>query len=103
MVLWVVILYWPPYMYRIQKEESWICVDGTERIHGDRWEVAHKIQQAIFHTFGLPSAIGIGPNKFLAKVILDIEAKKTGIAECTYEQVKEKLWPQSVEVINTFI
>ncbi|MGI6227658.1 MAG: DNA polymerase thumb domain-containing protein, partial [Peptococcales bacterium] len=78
-------------------DESWICVDGTERLFGDRWEIAKKIKGAIEARFGLPTCIGIGPNKFLAKVILDIAAKKNGIAECRYEDVPDKLWPQPVE------
>jgi DNA polymerase V len=42
--------------------------------------------------FELPSAIGIGPNMLLSKICLDVDAKKTGVAEWTYEDVKEKLW-----------
>lgn len=80
-------------------DEFWICVDGTERLFGDKWEVAQKIKDAIRERFGLPSCIGIGPNKFLSKVILDIEAKQLGIAECQYEDVQEKIWPQPVEKI----
>lgn len=80
-------------------DEAWICTDGTEKLFGDRWEVARKIRDTIYEETNLPSCIGIGPNKFLAKVILDIEAKKTGIAECRYQDVKDKLWPQNVEDI----
>ncbi|MDK2824581.1 MAG: polymerase [Clostridia bacterium] len=80
-------------------DEFWICIDGTEKLFGDRWMVAKKIRQSILDRFRLPSCIGIGPNKFLAKVILDIEAKQTGIAECQYEDVSQKLWPQPVEQI----
>ncbi|QGT99351.1 Putative UV-damage repair protein UvrX [Candidatus Syntrophocurvum alkaliphilum] len=80
-------------------DESWICTDGTEKLFGNRWEVARKIRETIYEETGLPSCIGIGPNKFLAKVILDIEAKKNGIAECKYKDVEDKLWPQKVEAI----
>ncbi len=80
-------------------DEAWVCTDGTEKIFGNRWEVAQKIQDKIYQETSLPSCIGIGPNKFLAKVILDIEAKKSGIAECQYRDVPEKLWPQNVENI----
>lgn len=80
-------------------DEAWICTDGTEKLFGDRWEVAKKIKETIQKETNLPSCIGIGPNKFLSKVILDIEAKKTGIAECQYQDVKEKLWPQNIENI----
>ncbi|HEX6922188.1 MAG TPA: UV damage repair protein UvrX [Bacillales bacterium] len=77
-------------------DEFWICTDGTEKLFGNRWEVARKIRAAIFKRFGIPSCIGIGPNKFLAKVILDVEAKTKGIAECQYEDVYRKLWPQPI-------
>lgn len=80
-------------------DEFWICVDGTERLFGDSWQIAEKIKTKIFKQYRLPCCIGIGPNKFLAKVILDIEAKKQDIAECQYEDVPHKLWPQEVEKI----
>lgn len=77
-------------------DEFWICTDGTEKLFGDRWEVAHQIRNEILEKFRLPSCIGIGPNKFLSKVILDVEAKKSGIAECQYEDIRRKLWPQPI-------
>ena len=44
---------------------------------------------------GLQATAGIGDNFFLAKVALDIYAKKekNGIARITSDEVKEKLWP----------
>lgn len=44
---------------------------------------------------GLQATAGIGDNFFLAKVALDIYAKKekNGIARITANEVKEKLWP----------
>ena len=44
---------------------------------------------------GLQATAGIGDNFFLAKVALDIYAKKekNGIAKITSNEVKEKLWP----------
>lgn len=44
---------------------------------------------------GLQATAGIGDNFFLAKVALDIYAKKerNGIARITSNEVKEKLWP----------
>jgi len=80
-------------------DEWWICVDGLEHLLGDAWTIAHRIRAAIYEEFGLPSSIGIGPNKFVAKVILDIEGKRTGIASCSYEEIAEKLWPQPVQNI----
>lgn len=82
-------------------DEVWVTVNGLEKLFGNRWEIAHKIQKAILETFGITSAIGIGDNKFLAKVVLDLHAKKLpdGIAECRYEDVAKKLWPSPVEKV----
>ncbi|MFZ7103915.1 MAG: DNA polymerase thumb domain-containing protein [Peptococcaceae bacterium] len=80
-------------------DEFWVCIDGTENLLGDKWKIAETIKENILARFGLPSCIGIGPNKFLAKVILDVEAKTIGIAECRYEDVARKIWPQPIEKI----
>lgn len=82
-------------------DEVWVTVNGLEKLFGNRWEIAKKIKHAIFEKFGITSAIGIGDNKFLAKVVLDLHAKKAenGIAECKYEDVPEKLWPTPVEKV----
>ncbi|MEC1718347.1 Y-family DNA polymerase [Schinkia azotoformans] len=78
------------HMYSI--DESFLKIDGTERLWGSTQETAEKIREAIKQQFNLPCAIGIGPNMLLAKLCLDLEAKKSGIAKWTYEDVKTKLW-----------
>lgn len=80
-------------------DETWITVNGTEKLYGDRWQVAKLIKNDLLNTFGLTCSIGIGDNKFLAKVVMDLHAKKQGIAECTYEDVQKMLWPFPVEKI----
>lgn len=82
-------------------DEVWVTVNGLEKLFGDRFDIAQKIQVAILQQFGITSTIGIGDNKFLAKVVMDLHAKKTasGIAECTYEDVRTKLWPAPVEKV----
>lgn len=80
-------------------DEIWITVNGLQKLFGSPWEIAEQIKQDILDSFGLTCSIGIGDNKFLAKVVMDLHAKKHGIAECRYEDVKEKLWPFPVESI----
>lgn len=80
-------------------DETWITVNGLEKSFGTRRQIAELIQQDIFNTFGLTCSIGIGDNKFLAKVVMDLYAKKESIAECRYEDVETKLWPFPVEKI----
>lgn len=74
-------------------DESFVRLDGTERLWGTAREAALLIQNAIEREMGLPSTIGIGPNMLLAKLCLDLEGKKKGIAEWNYADVPTKLWP----------
>ena len=58
-------------------------------------ELAVKILQTIEAKTGLTATCGIGPNMLLAKLAMDIDAKKykNGIAKWTYEDIETKLWP----------
>ncbi len=58
------------------------------------YELAKEILDEITKRTGLTATCGIGPNILLAKVAMDVEAKKdkNGIAKWTYEDVKSKLW-----------
>lgn len=80
-------------------DEIWITVSGLEKLFGDAWQIARKIKADILDKFGITCSIGIGDNKFLAKVVMDLYAKKQGIAACRYEDVAEKLWPVPIEKI----
>jgi len=80
-------------------DEIWVTVNGLEKLLGTPWQIAEQIKHDILDKFGISSAIGIGDNKFLAKVVMDLHGKKSGIAECRYEDVEEKLWPFPVENI----
>jgi len=59
------------------------------------YELAEEILNTIYKKTGLTATCGIGPNLLLAKVAMDIEAKKykNGIAKWTYNDIEEKLWP----------
>ena len=58
-------------------------------------EMVSTIINKIKEDTGLQATAGIGDNFFLAKVALDIYAKKekSGIAIVTSDEIKEKLWP----------
>lgn len=73
-------------------DESFIKVDGALHLWGDAHTIAKKIKADIEREFQLPCAAGIGPNMLLAKLCLDLDAKKKGVAEWTYEDVQTKLW-----------
>ncbi len=57
-------------------------------------ELAKIILKTIKEKTGLTATCGIGPNMLIAKVAMDIEAKKNknGIAKWTNEDIKTKLW-----------
>ncbi|MEK4630029.1 MAG: UV damage repair protein UvrX [Solibacillus sp.] len=76
-------------------DESFIDLTGTEKLWGSPEQTAAYIQDCIYRQFEIPSAVGFGPNMLMAKLALDIEAKKTGFAKWTYEDVPTKLWPLS--------
>ena len=58
-------------------------------------EMVATIINRIKEITGLQATAGIGDNFFLAKVALDIYAKKekNGIATASSDEIKEKLWP----------
>lgn len=58
-------------------------------------QMVSTIVKQIKDETGLQATAGIGDNFFLAKVALDIYAKKekNGIARITSSEIKEKLWP----------
>ena len=57
-------------------------------------ELAKEILDKITKKTGLYATAGIGPNMLLAKISMDIDAKKSPnfISEWTYNDVKTKLW-----------
>lgn len=72
-------------------DECWADVTGSHYLGSSR-EIAEKLQERILRELGLPCSIGIGPNKFLAKMASDFK-KPLGITEIQAKDVKEKLWP----------
>ncbi len=74
-------------------DESFVDLTGTENLWGPPEETAKYIQESIYNQFQIPSAVGMGPNMLMAKLALDLEAKKDGFAKWTYEDVPKKLWP----------
>ncbi|ENH97123.1 DNA-damage repair protein [Gracilibacillus halophilus YIM-C55.5] len=80
-------------------DEMWITVDGLEKLYGGAYQMATMLQEELYETMGLHCAIGIGDNKFLAKVVMDLYAKKQGITACHYEDVERLLWPIPIEKV----
>lgn len=73
-------------------DESFLEIKGTTNLWGRAKTVAALIIKELKDTFHLDATIGIGPNMLLAKLCLDLEAKKKGIIRWDYADVTEKLW-----------
>ena len=76
-------------------DESFIDLTGTEKLWGKPEETVKHIQKEILTTLNIPTTAGMGPNMLIAKLALDLEAKKTGFSKWEYEDIPKKLWPVS--------
>src|SRR5690625_3807346 len=71
-------------------------MDITDCAHlGNPLEIAEQIQKRLLKELRLPCSIGIGPNKFLAKMASDMK-KPLGITVLRIRDVRQKLWPLPV-------
>ena len=59
-------------------------------------KIAKQLQRQILNELGLPSSIGIGPNKFLAKMASDMK-KPLGITVLRIRDLPNKLWNLPVD------
>ena len=85
--------YVPPEAVHVYSvDESFIDLTGTEKLWGPPENTIKEIQKEILETLQLHSTAGMGPNMLMAKLALDLDAKKTGFAKWTYEDVQTKLW-----------
>lgn len=76
-------------------DEFFLDVTESYKLFADTpKELAIMIQENVFRETNIFSTVGIGPNPLLAKLSMDLEAKKTkeGIAAWEYKDVPNKLW-----------
>src|SRR5690625_1226286 len=72
-------------------------IDVTDIHHqGTPIDTARRLQKEIYDELGLPSSIGIGPNKFLAKMASDMK-KPMGITVLRIRDLPKKLWLLPIE------
>ncbi len=71
--------------------------DVTQSVaFGDAATIAATIQSRILKEIGLPCSIGVGSNKFLAKMASDMK-KPLGITMLLSQDVPQVLWPMQVK------
>lgn len=73
-------------------DECFFELTGTEKLWGPIRQTIERIQYDLLDQYQLSSAVGVGPNMLMAKLALDLDAKKSGYARWTYDDVETKLW-----------
>lgn len=76
-------------------DECYVDVTETIMTYKRPLDLAWKIQREVFDKLGLPCSIGVGPNKFLAKMASDMR-KPMGITVLRKQEIQRKLWPLSI-------
>ncbi|WP_273365110.1 DNA polymerase IV [Alicyclobacillus herbarius] len=72
-------------------DECFADVSGSHRL-GNAREMAKNIQDRLYQELQLPCSVGIGSNKFLAKMASD-RKKPLGITEIRRADIRTELWP----------
>lgn len=74
-------------------DEQFMDVTGSQRLFGNEFEIATKVQKKILEVTGIYSRVGMGKNKILAKMACDNFSKKNanGIFKLN-ESTMDELW-----------
>lgn len=75
-------------------DEQFLDITGSQKLFGDPFTIANKIQREIMEETGIYARVGIGPNKVLAKIACDAFAKKNrdGIFQLDETNMKQTMW-----------
>ena len=76
-------------------DECYIDVTEAIRAYKRPLDLAWRIQKGVYEDLRLPCSIGVGPNKFLAKMASDMR-KPMGITVLRRQEIERKLWPLSI-------
>src|SRR5699024_4214300 len=83
-----------PLLEPISIDEGYLDITDCQEL-GHPIEIANNIQKKILDELDLPCSIGIGPNKFLAKMASDMK-KPLGITILRIRDLEHVLWPLPV-------
>ena len=73
---------WTPHLQQISVDEAFLEMTGTERIFGPAREAGARIKAEVRETAGLAISVGIGPNRYVAKLATNA-GKPDGLVEVT--------------------
>ena len=85
-----------PYVEPASIDEGYMDVTEVIARYERPLDLAWQIQQGLLDELRLPVSIGVGPNKFLAKMASDMR-KPLGITILRKQEVRKKLWPLPIE------
>lgn len=85
-----------PLVESLSLDEAFLDVRGSERLFGPPAQIGADIRRRIGEELRLSASVGIGPNKFIAKLASDYR-KPGGLTVVPPEQVREFLSPLPVE------
>lgn len=84
-----------PIVETVSLDEAFFDLTGSERVVGPAEEIVRKIKTRVREETGLTCSVGLGPNRFLAKIASEIE-KPDGLVIITPDRVQEILDPLPV-------
>ncbi len=87
-----------PLVERVSIDEAFLDVSGSLRLHGNATHIGQQIRQRISQDLQLTASVGIGPNKFVAKLASE-QAKPDGLLAIEPDQVCEFLAPLPVAAL----
>ena len=88
-----------PLVEQASIDEVYVDVTDPIKRYKKPLDLAVDIQKEILQTLKLPVSIGVGPNRFLAKMASDMD-KPMGITVLRIREVQTKLWPLPIEEMH---
>jgi DNA polymerase-4 len=76
-----------PHLQQISVDEAFLDLTGTERLFGPARRTAERIKARVREATGLTITVGIGPNKYIAKLATN-SGKPDGLVEVTPERAE---------------
>ncbi len=87
-----------PLVEQVSVDEAFLDVTGSLRLHGSATHIGQQIRQRISQDFQLTASVGIGPNKFVAKIASE-QAKPNDLLAIEPDQVGDFLAPLPVTAL----